>query len=92
MPVFNSFTSEQFWEHYNELPKRIQLLADKGYELFKINPAHPSFKFKKVGHKEQIYSVRVTDNYRALCLKQRNNLYWFWIGDHKSYEKLIREA
>ena len=91
MPSYKSFATQKFWEHYEHLPEDVRQLADKTYLLFKKNSAHPGLHFKKVGKKQPVYSVRVTDFYRALCLKQQNNVYWFWIGDHISYEKMIGE-
>ena len=38
-----------FWELYGALPKDIQRLADKQFDLFLTNPHHPSLGFKKKG-------------------------------------------
>ena len=92
MSTFQSFASDKFWKCYYDLPEDIQQLADKAYELFCDNPKHPAVQFKKVGNKEPIYSARITDNYRALCFKQAKNLYWFWLGNHAEYEKMIRKV
>lgn len=90
MPVgFNSYADDRFWACYHDLPKDIQKLADKSFDLFDKNPQHPSLHFKKVGRKHPIYSARVTRNYRALGYLVDENVYWFWIGDHKAYDKLI---
>ena len=89
MPTYQSFASENFWKHYHQLPKEIQQLADKAYLFFKENPEHPGLQFKKVGKKQAVYSARVTDYYRALGLIEGKNIYWFWVGNHDSYERLI---
>ncbi len=89
MTVFSSFANTKFWKEYNSLPNNIQDLADKAYQLFKENPNHPSLHFKKVGNKQPIYSVRINDDFRALGYKIDNNIYWFWIGNHDNYDKLI---
>lgn len=49
---------------------------------------YPSLHFKKL--KGQLWSVRVTDDYRALALARDYGFLWFWIGNHTKYEKLIR--
>ena len=92
MPAFQSHASDSFWTCYKNLPTEIQKLADKAYELFKENPAHPSLQFKKVGKKQPVYSARITDFYRALCVLSGDNAYWFWIGDHDSYQKMINRV
>ena len=80
-----------FWEAYSALPEDIRIRADKQFSVLKTNPQHPSLQFKKVGERKgrEIWSVRVTLNYRALALKQQDGYLWFWIGDHRSYEALI---
>jgi hypothetical protein len=68
----------------------VQQLTDKAYRLFQQNPDHPGLQFKKVGKKQPVYSARITDNYRALCYLDGKKAYWFWVGGHKAYEKLIQ--
>jgi mRNA-degrading endonuclease RelE of RelBE toxin-antitoxin system len=80
------FASPSFWETYKELPDNIQELADKNFELLKIDPRHPSLHFKKVGN---YWSVRVGKKYRALGVEIEEGLIWFWIGAHSEYDKLI---
>jgi hypothetical protein len=48
-------------------------------------------QFKKVGERsgQEIWSSRVTLSYRALAIKRADGYLWFWIGDHKTYDKLI---
>lgn len=43
------FATDEFWECYEKLPKQIQALADKNYDLLKQDPKHPSLHFKKIG-------------------------------------------
>ncbi len=80
------FTVASFWEHYNQLPKGIQQLADKNYELLKGNPFHPSLHLKKI---KKYWSMRIGLKYRALGIEHNDNVIWFWIGDHEAYDKLI---
>jgi hypothetical protein len=61
--TLNHFTTSDFWENYHSLPLTIQKVADKQYQLLKENPNHPSLNLKKIG---DLWSVRVTKNYRAL--------------------------
>jgi hypothetical protein len=80
-----------FWRQYSALPQDIRTRADKQFSLLKGNPEHPSLQFKRVGDRQgqQIWSARVTLNYRALAIKRADGYLWFWIGDHKTYEALI---
>ena len=79
-------TSPDFWYCYRSLPEDIQKRADKAYELLRQNPRHPSLHFKKVG---DLWSVRVTLEYRALAVEAHDGYVWFWIGTHEDYDKIL---
>jgi hypothetical protein len=85
----NNCTSPRFWRHYNALPPEIRKLADKNFQLFKINPQHPSLRFER--KKPELWSVRVSGGHRALARQLDDNLIWFWIGPHDEYERIIRD-
>ncbi len=44
--LFETLYHSFFWHTYNELPKEIQRLADKNYQLLKVSPFHPSLHLK----------------------------------------------
>ena len=81
-----SRTTRGFWSCYRTLRPEIQKAADKSFALFKKNPEHPSLQFKKV---RELYSARVGLRHRALGLEKEGMLYWFWIGSHDEYSKII---
>ena len=85
----NSSTTPDFWRSYHELPPEIKSRARTVYSLWRINPRHPSLRFKKV---RELWSVRIGSGYRALSLLQDDTFFWFWIGTHDEYERLISEA
>jgi mRNA-degrading endonuclease RelE of RelBE toxin-antitoxin system len=80
-----------FWKQYRALPQEIRNRADQKFALLKANHQHPSLQFKKLGERQgqEIWSARVTLNYRALAIKRENGCQWFWIGDHSTYDSLI---
>lgn len=81
------FASPEFWEAYNALPRHVRLVADRNFELLKINQQHPSLQFKPVG---RYWSVRAGLQYRALAIKDGDDLIWFWIGSHADYDRLVK--
>lgn len=85
----NHLTLPRFWQHYHDLPKAVQELADKNFALLKVDPYHPSLHFKKVGKRKQLWSVRVGEHYRALATEKPEGFVWFWIGPHTEYDRLI---
>jgi hypothetical protein len=58
------------------------------FRLWRGNPRHPSLRFKKVG---AAWSVRIGAGYRALATLEGDVAYWFWIGTHDEYERLLKD-
>ncbi len=81
------FASSSFWDNYEKLPRSIQELANRNFDLLKKNPRHPSLHVKKVG---QYWSARVGKRHRALAVEIEDGLIWFWIGTHSDYDKHAR--
>ena len=85
--IFRSKTLAEFWDCYDALPGHIQQRASRQYAIFEQNPRHPSLQLKPVG---EFWSVRVSDSYRALAVREGNVFTWFWIGTHDEYERMIK--
>jgi uncharacterized membrane protein len=85
----NSSTTPEFRELFEALPAPIKVAAKKQYRLWRDNPRHPSLQFKKV---EPFWSVRVTQDYRALALLRHGVYYWFWIGTHAEYDQWLHRT
>ena len=88
----NSELTDDFRSCFRRLPNRIKRLARKNYQIWKANPQHPSVDFKRVGKKSPVYSIRVGIGWRALGLKQRDTVLWFWIGPHAEYDRLLKQS
>jgi mRNA-degrading endonuclease RelE of RelBE toxin-antitoxin system len=84
-----SHITKRFREAFKNLPVHIQQQAREAYQLFKTNPEHSSLQFKPIQRLQNIYSVRVSSSYRALGVKDGNDIVWFWIGSHSEYDRLI---
>lgn len=82
-----SFTTIDFWQTYAKLPPEIKAQARKSYQQWKKNLQYPSLHFKKVG--KNLWSIRISADYRALALKKGDDYYLFWIGTHNEYDKLL---
>ena len=87
----NSHTSEKFRKAFAELPADVQNQARRAYRLFIKNPQHPSLRFKSIHPTRSIYSVRVGLNYRAVGVREGEDIIWYWIGPHGEYDQLIRQ-
>ncbi len=86
-----SFTVDSFWVSFNKLPDAIQNISRNKFELWKKNPFHPSLQFKCVNSPNDIWSVRITLNHRALGVIEGKDIIWYWIGTHTEYEKLLKK-
>jgi mRNA-degrading endonuclease RelE of RelBE toxin-antitoxin system len=78
-----------FWSEYRRLSDNVRQSARKTYRLWAENPFHPSLHFKCINTQENIWSVRVTRDYRALGVLESDTVTWFWIGNHNNYERFF---
>lgn len=81
------FANPSFWKAYKVLPVSVRRIADRNFDLLKLNAKHPSLHFKKTA---RFWSVRVGIHYRALAVPTGDDLVWFWIGSHAEYDNLIK--
>ena len=81
------FASPSFWNCLEKLPKDIQDLAIKNFDLLKNDTLHPSLHLKKV---PPYWSVRVGKRHRALAVEAEGGLLWFWIDTHAEYDQLVK--
>lgn len=84
-----SLKGPTFEKYFKRLPREIQDKAKKAFRLWRGNPFHPSLHFKCLDREENIWSIRIDRNYRALAYKEGDIFLWFWIGPHEEYERKI---
>ncbi|HEY53959.1 MAG TPA: hypothetical protein G4N94_10925 [Caldilineae bacterium] len=84
-----SATLPSFWVAYRTLRKTTRKQAKKAYFLWAQNPFHPSLHFKCINPQEDIWSVRISLDYRAVGVFQGDTVTWFWIGNHDDYERFF---
>ena len=82
-----SSTTPDFWKSYADLTPEIKALAKRAYRIWAANPRHPSLCFKRVG---ALWAIRVGNAHRALAVQQGDTFYWFWVGAHDEYERLLQ--
>ena len=87
----NSQVTEDFLACFGALPESVKAQARKAYRLWRQDPAHPSLQFKKVHATEPVYSARVSLGWRVLGLLEGDTVYWFWIGSHADYDRLLKQ-
>lgn len=81
-----SLVRPSFWRLYHALDPRIQSAARRAYELFAHDPDHPSLRFKKLQGYDNIWSVRINEQYRAVGMRDGDTITWVWIGSHNDFD------
>jgi len=85
-----STASPRFWKLLGALPKDVQEVAEKNYQLWRSNPQHPSLNFKRLAGAGHRFSVRVGEHYRAIGWKlDDGGVEWVWIGTHADYDQML---
>jgi plasmid maintenance system killer protein len=59
------------------------------WKLFDRDPGHPSLRFKKLQGRDDIWSVRVNEQYRAVGVRSGDTIQWIWIGNHNEFDSLF---
>ena len=82
--------TRKFRQLLEALPEDVRRQTYAAYRQFRHDPYHPSLQFKRVSQKRPLYSVRIGISYRALGLREEEDIIvWFWIGSHADYDKLL---
>jgi hypothetical protein len=79
-----------FRRDFARLPRDVQQRARDAYRRFQANPSHPGLQFKPLNATLPLWSVRISDSYRAVGVRKGDDeIIWFFIGTHADYDKLI---
>jgi len=84
-----SHTTRRFRDSLVGLPGDIQRQSRAAYRLFQQNPHHPGLRFKRIHPRRPIYSVRISAGYRAIGVRDGDEMIWFWIGSHADYDAVV---
>lgn len=84
-----SRTRPSFWRAYESLNETSRAAARRAYRLFAANPQHPSLRFKKLAAHNEIWSVRINQQYRAVGERRDDTVIWFWVGTHNEFDRLF---
>lgn len=85
----NSRTTPSFWRAYSALSEEHRKAARRAYEAFQKDPFAAGLRFKKLGGYDNIWSVRINDQYRAVARRDGDVVIWFWIGSHNEFDKMF---
>jgi hypothetical protein len=87
--LIQSRTTRRFWRLFSDLPADAQKDAKRAYRQFQNDPSHPGLQFKKLEGEDNLYSVRIGLDFRALGTMRQGRIVWYWIGNHSEYDRLI---
>ena len=78
-----------FWRAYASLSPSVRRFAKQAYQQFAQDPTHPSLRFKKLKGFDNVWSVRINDQYRAVGERDGDIIEWAWIGSHNDFDNLF---
>jgi mRNA-degrading endonuclease RelE of RelBE toxin-antitoxin system len=84
-----SRTRPSFWRAYESLDPRTREAAKRAYRMLAHDPDHASLRFKKLKAYENLWSVRITEQYRTVGERHGETVTWLWIGTHNEFDKLF---
>ena len=79
----------RFRRDFARLPRDIQQRARNAYRRFQADPTHPGLQFKPLHASVPLWSIRVTDSYRAVGVRSNDEIVWFFIGTHAEYDRML---
>ena len=63
--------------------------ARRAYRQFRDDPNHNSLRFKKLSGYEDVWSVRISLDLRAVGRRTSGTIDWIWIGHHGNFDNLF---
>ena len=81
---------QDFLDLVAALSQALQNRVARQFQVLQENPLYPSLHFKKVS--VGLWSIRITNDYRALGYEDGDRIVWYWIGPHSEYERMIRRS
>ncbi len=84
-----SLVRPSFWAAYSRLSESTKRDARKAYARFEQDPAHPALRFKKLAGYADVWSVRISAQYRAVGQRRGDEIVWVWIGSHNDFDNLF---
>jgi len=78
-----------FWRAYDRLAPAIKACAKSAWKLFERDPHHPSLRFKKLQAHDNLWSVRINEQYRAVGVRSGDTIEWIWVGTHNEFDNLF---
>jgi len=84
-----SLARPSFWRAYGQLAESTKRDARRAYALFAQDRGHPSLRFKKLSGYPDVWSVRLSAQYRAVGQHSGDEITWVWIGSHNDFDKLF---
>jgi len=87
-----SRTTAGFRRQFAALPREVQRQAKAAFKVFKSNPKHPSLYFKKLPPHEDLWSARISLDYRAIGRWRGDVILWLFIGSHADYDAMIKRS
>lgn len=77
----------RFEKDYDALPSDVKESVDEKLRMFVSNQRHPSLRVKKMEGAQDIWEMRVTDNYRITFQMSKDSVILRRVGTHDILRK-----
>ena len=67
----------------------VKIRSKAAWKLFERDPGHSSLRFKKLQARNDLWSVRINEQYRAIGVRSGDTIEWIWIGTHNEFDNLF---
>ena len=84
-------TTEKFNGLFATLPLRVRKRVQWCLLIWASDPSHPSLFLKKPFGNKSFWSMRITKGYRAIGYLKGDKMFWFWVGSHDNYERMLSQ-
>jgi len=82
-----SRATPEFWELYRSLAPDVPVAARKSIRKIPGKSRASQSPSGAVRSDRRAWSVRITRDHRAVALRSGEEWVWFWIGNHKEFDR-----
>jgi hypothetical protein len=65
---------------------------DLAFRAYRRDPKLVRFELKcRLSDRTPIYGAEAGQNLRALAMRKDDVVYWFWLGTHEDYDRILKD-
>ncbi len=84
-----NWRTSAFRKLYGKLDSTTQAAVDEAFSQYKRDPALVRFAAKGREGGRLVFGAHVNEFWRALAFREGDDTYWFWVGSHSDYDRIL---